>query len=66
MSHTKKLIIELIKYFKLEGDFFKNPDINLNIAVSAVVLIVIAGALAGLFPALKASRVEPITALREN
>jgi len=31
-----------------------------------VALIVIAGALAGLFPALKASRVEPITALRES
>jgi putative ABC transport system permease protein len=59
-------VIEIIKYFKLEGDFFKNPDIDLSIALSSVVLIVVAGALAGLFPALKAARVEPITALREN
>ena len=59
-------VIEIIKYFKLEGDFFKNPDIDLSIALSSVVLIIVAGALAGLFPALKAARVEPITALREN
>lgn len=60
------VVVEIIKYFKLEGDFFKDPDVDVNIAVSAVVLIVIAGALAGLFPAIKAARVEPITALREN
>lgn len=59
-------VVELIKYFKLEGDFFKNPDVDLSIAITAVILIVVAGALAGFFPALKASRVEPITALREN
>ena len=60
------VVVEIIKYFKLEGDFFKDPDVDVNIAISAVVLIVIAGALAGLFPAIKAARVEPITALREN
>ena len=59
-------VIELVKYFKLEGDFFKNPDIDLKVALSAVALIIISGALAGLFPALKAARVEPITALRET
>lgn len=59
-------LIELIKFFGLEGDFFKNPDVDLSIALSSVVLIIISGALAGLFPALKAARVEPIHALRES
>ncbi len=59
-------LVELIKYFELEGDFFKNPDVDLSIAITAVVLIVVAGALAGLFPAIKAAKVEPITALRES
>jgi putative ABC transport system permease protein len=59
-------VVELIKAFKLEGDFFKNPDVNINIALSSVGLIILAGALAGFFPALKAAKVEPITALREN
>jgi putative ABC transport system permease protein len=59
-------LVELIKVFKLEGDFFKEPDVDLSIAISSVILIIIAGALAGLFPALKAARVEPIHALRED
>lgn len=59
-------LVELIKYFELEGDFFKNPEVDLSIAITAVVLIVVAGALAGLFPAIKAAKVEPITALRES
>ncbi|MDF2448585.1 MAG: hypothetical protein K0R26_1089 [Bacteroidota bacterium] len=59
-------LVELIRYFGLEGDFFKNPEVDLSIAVTAVILIIIAGALAGLFPAIKAAKVEPITALREG
>jgi putative ABC transport system permease protein len=59
-------VVEAIKAFGLEGDFFKDPDVDLNIALSSVALIIVAGALAGLFPALKAARVEPIAALREN
>lgn len=59
-------LVELLKYFGLEGDFFKNPDVDISIAITAVALIIIAGALAGLFPAIKAAKVEPITALREN
>jgi len=59
-------IVELAKRFKLEGDFFKDPDVNLGVALSALFLIILAGALAGLFPALKAAKVEPITALRED
>jgi putative ABC transport system permease protein len=59
-------LVETIKAFKLEGDFFKDPDVDLGIALSSVVLIIVAGALAGLFPAMKAARVEPIHALRED
>jgi putative ABC transport system permease protein len=59
-------LIELTKTFKLESDFFQNPDVDLSIAITSVVLIIVAGALAGLFPALKAARVQPITALRED
>jgi putative ABC transport system permease protein len=59
-------LIELLRSLHVESDFFKDPDVDLSIAVSAVMLIVICGALAGFFPALKAARVEPITALRED
>jgi putative ABC transport system permease protein len=59
-------VIELIKWIGVEGDFFKRPEVDLGIAVWSVVAIIIAGALAGLIPAIKAASVEPITALREN
>lgn len=44
--------------------FFLNPTVNLNIAVSATALIVIAGVLAGYFPARKAIRISAIEAMR--
>jgi putative ABC transport system permease protein len=46
--------------------FFANPEVNLGVAVSATVLLVLAGALAGLMPALKAARIKPIEALRAD
>lgn len=58
--------VEAARYFGLEGDFFKDPDVNLQIALGAVALIVVSGALAGFFPALRAAKVEPIVALRES
>lgn len=59
-------LVEVIQQAGLEGDFFKNPEVDLKIALFAVLLIITAGALAGLFPALRAARVEPIVALREE
>lgn len=59
-------VVELARAGGLEGDFFKNPDVDLQIALIAVALIVISGALAGFFPALRAARVTPIEALRES
>ena len=43
-----------------------NPTVGLSEAIKSTVLLVIAGTAAGLFPALKASRVRPIEALRAD
>ncbi len=56
----------LLKKFEAEGEFFANPEVNLTIAVTAVSLLVIMGALAGLIPATKAARVDPVIALRDE
>ncbi|MCB0683635.1 MAG: ABC transporter permease [Saprospiraceae bacterium] len=45
-------------------EYFKHPQVNFGVAGAAVVVLVIAGALAGLFPALRAARVPPVEALR--
>ena len=43
---------------------FVNPTVGLDVCIEATMVMVIAGTLAGLVPALKASRIRPIEALR--
>lgn len=47
-------------------EMFAHPEVDLKVALGATVLLVIAGALAGLFPARAAARVNPIKALRDE
>ena len=47
-----------------EAKMFSNPTVDLGIAVQATVTLIVAGTLAGLFPARKATRIRPIEALR--
>jgi len=49
-----------------EVDFFQHPSVDFNVAIASTCLIIVSGALAGLFPALKASKVQPIEALRDE
>jgi putative ABC transport system permease protein len=49
-----------------QSEFFVNPEIKFAVAISAVALLVCAGALAGLIPAIRASRISPIEALRDE
>jgi len=43
---------------------FRNPTVSLTIAVSATLLLIIAGVFAGYFPAHKATKISPIEAMR--
>jgi putative ABC transport system permease protein len=57
--------IELARKF-VPSDVILNPEVDLGIALSATVLLVIAGTLAGFFPAWRAARINPIEALRDE
>jgi putative ABC transport system permease protein len=48
------------------GEMFAHPRVDLGIAVAAVGILVVAGLVAGWFPARAASRVNPIEALRSE
>ena len=50
----------------VEVDYISNPTVNFSIAMTMVVLLIVAGALAGFFPAWRAARVQPIVALRDE
>ncbi len=45
---------------------FRNPEVDFNTAVSALVVLVISGVLAALMPAAKAASVNPIVALQDE
>jgi putative ABC transport system permease protein len=47
-------------------DFIRNPSISLTTGIAATLFLVLAGALAGYFPARAAARVNPIHALRDE
>lgn len=47
-------------------EFFYRPEVNMEVAFAAIIVLVIAGALAGLMPALKAARVKPVEALKAD
>lgn len=48
----------------MEAKYFINPTVDISTCVTATVIIIIAGALAGFFPARKAVKIKPIEALR--
>jgi putative ABC transport system permease protein len=45
-------------------DMIKNPHVDISLAIQVTIVLIISGALAGLFPALKALKVNPVEALR--
>ena len=50
----------------IETQYIRNPSINFGVALTTVFILIIAGALAGFFPAWRAARIKPIVALRDE
>ncbi len=50
----------------IQTEFFRNPEANLTVAISATIVLVIAGMVAGYIPARKASAIKPVEALRDE
>ncbi|MCE3258639.1 MAG: ABC-type antimicrobial peptide transport system, permease component [Bacteroidetes bacterium] len=46
------------------GEMFRNPTVDFGVAVKALIILIVSGALAGLIPARKAVDVKPVEALR--
>lgn len=50
----------------IDSDFFSRPEADFGVAISATILLIVSGALAGFFPARKATAIKPIDALRDE
>jgi len=64
------VLLESVNYAlsAMGGDirFFEDPEINFNVAITALIILILAGGIAGLIPAIKASKVKPVEALKNE
>ncbi len=60
------LVLEGLSRAIPDADFFRNPQVDIRVALSATVLLIVAGAVAGFFPARRAAAIRPIEALRDE
>ena len=56
----------VLENFNLNSRFFANPEIDFEMGLSALGILILAGLIAGFIPALKASLVNPVIALRNE
>ncbi len=59
-------LLELGRRWVPNGDFLRDPDVELGSVLMAVVAIVVAGLAAGLVPAWQAAAVPPVVALQDE
>lgn len=59
-------LLELLKPILEEQAGFSNPTVDISIAVEVTIALIITGGIAGLFPAIKATKVKPVEALRDE
>ncbi len=60
------VIWELVNRYVPENDAFRSPHVDIRVVLIATAILIVAGAVAGFFPARRAARVNPIVALRDE
>ncbi|MRT15746.1 ABC transporter permease [Vitellibacter sp. q18] len=50
----------------IETDYIQNPSVDFSVAITTVFILIVAGAVAGFFPAYRAANIKPIEALRDE
>jgi putative ABC transport system permease protein len=60
------VVMEIVARLTEGSEAFSNPRVDLSITIYVTITLIICGAAAGLFPALKALKVKPVEALRDE
>lgn len=58
--------LEYIGSLASDPNTFLNPGVDLTVAITSTLMLVVAGSIAGLIPAIQAAKVKPIVALRDE
>jgi putative ABC transport system permease protein len=59
-------VSRLIESTGAKLSYFTRPEVDFGVALAATGVLVFAGAIAGLVPAIKAAKIKPIEALRAD
>ena len=61
--------LEGVNYFMeamgADIEFFTRPEVDFQVAITALIILIVAGGLAGLFPAIRAAKIHPVEALKD-
>ena len=60
------IVTQIIAALTADTGFLNNPTVSLGIALEVTIVLIVTGAIAGFFPALKATKVKPVEALRDE
>ncbi|MFK7809082.1 MAG: ABC transporter permease [Saprospiraceae bacterium] len=58
------LVQTVMEQNNLDGEFFRNPEVELSTILIALVVLVISGVFSGLIPAMQAAKVNPVVAMK--
>jgi putative ABC transport system permease protein len=59
-----EMVSEALQRFGSRTDMFQNPEVDFQIAIIALIVLVVSGILAGMIPAHRAIRIKPVDAIR--
>ena len=59
-------VVNILSQGMGDDQMFQNPEVNLSISVTAFVVLVISGLIAGLLPSMHAAKINPVEALRSD
>ncbi len=59
-------VTEILARLFENSDFIHNPRVDVSLAIEVTCVLIVAGALAGIFPAMNAIKIKPVEALRDE